>query len=89
MKERNQGIGDLDSTKGEYSSNMSTPTTLGQNIRGLLSLIFAAGIRLGTVGVTQSNQTTRKLPLTGLIANIAIIVFFVLSIGNWAIGEYS
>lgn len=80
---------DSDSTKGEYSSNMSIPTTLGQNIRGLLSLIFAAGIVRGAFGVTQSNQTTRKLPLAGLIANIAIIVFFVLSIGNWAIGEYS
>ena len=56
----------------------------------VVAVIFAVvGIVLGSVGVTQSNETTRKLPLTGLIPNIAIVVFFVLSIGIWAIWEYS
>lgn len=55
----------------------------------VVAVIFAVvGIVLGAIGLSQADASTRKLPLIGLIANIAVVLFFVLSIAVWAMWEY-
>lgn len=55
-----------------------------------VAVIFGVvGMVMGAIGLSQADEASRRLPLTGLIANIGVAVFFLLIIAIWAVWEYS